>query len=289
VSLLPPGPPTSRGLRPRNAALRFSQLGAGFARLPQKGGYTPPFTPRMICSTSRLDRSRSAPSTRPCNLTPCPPKRGSARPSDCADAIDWADKCCCAHDNIIGTWGDVWKYQVAGIILEGCLDDGGGAGDAAPPDDALDCLKCYARTIAQGRLPPVKVRPWTLGTQWECVKCLWALATGEVGSPCPSGALPPGPGKASPGGGQADPSKTDGGTNPGDPSCVPTPQKVPGTGGGAGSSTPGPARPNGPRGPRTSGGTSPSTPGPATPGTLGSKCQATPSAAVRAAPSARQF
>ena len=30
----PPGPP-HRGFHPRNAALRFSQLGAGFARLPQ--------------------------------------------------------------------------------------------------------------------------------------------------------------------------------------------------------------------------------------------------------------
>ena len=31
----PPHPLTSRGLRPRYAALRLSQLGAGFARLPR--------------------------------------------------------------------------------------------------------------------------------------------------------------------------------------------------------------------------------------------------------------
>ncbi len=43
----PPRPPSSRRLRPRTAALRLSLLGAGFARLPQKGGYTPPFTPRI--------------------------------------------------------------------------------------------------------------------------------------------------------------------------------------------------------------------------------------------------
>ena len=50
--------PTAREIRDGEllekirATLRLSLLGAGFARLPQKGGYTPPFTPRMIVQRS---------------------------------------------------------------------------------------------------------------------------------------------------------------------------------------------------------------------------------------------
>lgn len=41
-----PWTPSSRGLCPRTAALRFSQLRAGFARLPQElGGLCPPAPP----------------------------------------------------------------------------------------------------------------------------------------------------------------------------------------------------------------------------------------------------
>ncbi len=43
-----PCTPSSRGLRPRNAALRFSQLKAGFARLPPLGGSAPLHPPTRL-------------------------------------------------------------------------------------------------------------------------------------------------------------------------------------------------------------------------------------------------
>ncbi len=63
-----PDPITSRWLRPRSAALRLSQLGAGYARLPQWGRETFP-KPHPSLDSSRCFMSNQPVTTFRVNLS----------------------------------------------------------------------------------------------------------------------------------------------------------------------------------------------------------------------------